>query len=148
MIQTSSAQLRCRYAVSSGFEIAGRDAALGELALLLERAASSSGLTRVDCQKPQTDTPLPYDELIEFITIERIDGLLCLLYEPRFLRIVGGAESLHLFAENIKSLISEGWADLHVEYFPGHFFLAPASEPLVIVPSHTTVTGSDGNGCG
>jgi hypothetical protein len=54
--------------------------------------------------------------------------------EDDMVRVVGGQTGLETLAENIRIFAGDAGSPddhLHIDYYPGHFFLAEDSEPLV-----------------
>ncbi len=57
--------------------------------------------------------------------------------EGEILVISGDAAGRALLADNLLGMASaEGGGHLHVDYFPGHFYLAEGSLPLVVSSPH------------
>ncbi|MGW9032844.1 Imm32 family immunity protein [Streptomyces sp. NPDC055722] len=53
--------------------------------------------------------------------------------ERRILVISGDSASRAVLAENLRDMATaEGGGHLHIDYFPGHFYLAEGSLPLVV----------------
>jgi len=85
--------------------------------------------------------PTPYDSVLSRISVKT--GGEQPLYIARTgatLRIEGSRRTVEIFASNLESLVRQASerangsvrAHLHVEYYPGHYFLDERSEPLVI----------------
>ncbi|MEU3606428.1 hypothetical protein AB0E83_13385 [Streptomyces sp. NPDC035033] len=57
--------------------------------------------------------------------------------ERQILVISGDSASRAVFADNLRGMASaEDGGHLHVDYFPGHFYLAEGSLPLVVNSPH------------
>lgn len=82
--------------------------------------------------------PFPYSRSLSEIEVREISGgAVNISWDGSSLKIRGGRSALDLLADNIGSFASEA-ADsdhLHIEYFPGHFYLSPESESLVLAIS-------------
>jgi hypothetical protein len=61
-------------------------------------------------------------------------GRAAIWLEHQALRIEGGREAMDILALNIEGFAAEGGLDshLHIEYLPGHDYLARRSKPLVV----------------
>lgn len=63
--------------------------------------------------------------------------LICRDAERQFLVISGDSAGRAVLAENLQSMATaEGGGHLHVDYFPGHDYLAEGSLPLVVESPH------------
>ena len=80
--------------------------------------------------------PSPYSRSLEIIEFCRRSGKVCisLVQDKSSLMIKGDTESLDVFADNIDEFASkaDSGTHLHIEYYPGHYYLAEGSESLVI----------------
>lgn len=57
--------------------------------------------------------------------------------EEQILVISGDSASRAVLAENLQAMAAaEGGGHLHIDYFPGHFYLAEGSVPLVVNSPH------------
>ena len=80
--------------------------------------------------------PFPYSRALSTIESTRTSGdlVISLSTDSHALTFSGGSEELESLASTIMGFAEEGddSAHLHVEYVPGHEYLSPNSEPLVI----------------
>ncbi|MFI7203384.1 MULTISPECIES: Imm32 family immunity protein [Micromonospora] len=110
-------------------ELSGTDRELRDLAA---RLRSGRGRIPLDVG----GDPAPYDKALPAIEFERTEGNLMISYlsDRDALRIEGGAEELEVFASVLEEFGDEGdiTAHIHVEHVPGHEYLSPRTEPLVI----------------
>jgi hypothetical protein len=64
------------------------------------------------------------------------DGPLTITQEGGWIALSGAAEHCALLAENVASFASEAHSaegtHMHIEYFPGHYYLGAESLPLVV----------------
>jgi|SRR5882672_3156784 hypothetical protein len=83
----------------------------------------------------QTGSPAPYDKLLAAMVVEHAPG-----QSVRFsvtaddnLRVAGDKKKMEILAKNVESFAKESPDNhhSHEEYFPGHFYLAPDSFPVV-----------------
>jgi hypothetical protein len=84
--------------------------------------------------------PSPYDNALVEIAVKRRPAqaaTITLARETHALEISGDEASLAVLAENLGEFGAESTPDehMHIEYFPGHFYLGPNSHPLVAVLS-------------
>lgn len=63
--------------------------------------------------------------------------LICLDPERQILVISGDSDGRAALADNLRAMASaEDGGHLHVDYFPGHFYLTEGSVPLVVNSPH------------
>lgn len=103
-----------------------------ELIDLSMRLKSVSGQT---VSANQTGSPTPYDRFLAGILIEDTPGqsVIFNVTKDNFLRISGDRRKIDILAKNVESFARESDDNQHSheEYFPGHFYLAPESLPVV-----------------
>jgi len=117
---------------SSGIDLEGTSASLIELA---ERVQRSEGHETLELSIPSAPAS-PYSGYLRSLQIEIGEGSVQILRDHDRLYIKGTPEKIEILAENIASLASQKSSysveHLHIEYFPGHFYLTEGSEPLVL----------------
>ncbi|RJQ70244.1 hypothetical protein D5S17_29495 [Pseudonocardiaceae bacterium YIM PH 21723] len=118
------------YADNGELEISGDRAELGELAGVLSRGYG-------ELQGEAVDDLKPYDRslgLVRVVVREREGVSLEVLEDEETLLIAGTREGLAILGKNVKGLsVSGGQGEhLHIEYFPGHFYLTEDSLPVVV----------------
>jgi hypothetical protein len=120
------------YSTSGALELRGSSQGLVELADIVRAEESiSEALLTVN----QGLTADPYDHLLSSIRVCKSDGPVIVARDGSSLEISGSLEALKPLAENIELLAkekSETSSHIHIEYYPGHFFLSPSSAPLVV----------------
>jgi hypothetical protein len=114
-------------------ELGGTSFEYGELARLVLAGKGCLPLAAVA-------DPSPYDNALVEITVVRRPAqaaTITFVRETRTLEISGDEASLTVLAENLSEFGAESTPDehLHIEYFPGHFYLGSTSHPLVAVLS-------------
>jgi hypothetical protein len=111
-------------------KISGTRAQLRELA----RRLRSDGDGRITLYS--VSDPSPYSRSLETIEFCRRSGKVCisLVHDKSSLILKGDTESLDVFADNIDEFASEAdfGTHLHIEHYPGHYYLEEGSESLVI----------------
>ncbi|HET6382452.1 MAG TPA: hypothetical protein VFJ58_03590 [Armatimonadota bacterium] len=122
---------RCSAAL--GAELAGSATALADFAgLLLAGAADAVYSLTV----PDDASPNPYDAILVGLRIIHSGGLALIRRQDRLLLVRGSAVNLGSIAAGVRDLCGAPHvpeAHVHEEYYPGHLYLDPESEPLVIV---------------
>ncbi|MFI0351728.1 hypothetical protein [Actinomadura sp. 9N407] len=87
-----------------------------------------------------SSTPSPRSDALAGIVVEGTAGpgvLVHLDSERRFLVISGDSAGREVLADNLRGMASaEDGGHLHIDYFPGHFYLAEGSVPLVVISPH------------
>jgi len=129
--------LACRYSALAGFEIIASEADILFLVNTITQSADIEDETRVLCQNADL-TLAPYDEAVSDIRINSASGHLQIIHLPSTLRLLGDSPSLRLLAENLEAITGGSSPHLHVEYYPGHFFIAEGSEPLIVTKAART----------
>ncbi|NEC90218.1 hypothetical protein [Streptomyces sp. SID12501] len=85
-------------------------------------------------------TSLPGSTALTGIRVDRTSGPGALIRrdtEQQILVISGDSASRAVLAENLQAMATaEDGGHLHLEYFPGHFYLAEGSVPLVVNSPH------------
>src|SRR5215217_7189566 len=86
--------------------------------------------------------PTPYDGVLSRLSVKiRSEQPLYIGRTGTTLRIEGSQRTLETFASNLESLARQGSEQhpmgtarvhLHLDYYPGHYFLDESSEPIVI----------------
>jgi hypothetical protein len=103
-----------------------------ELLELVRGIRSSGGIWPLDTG----GDPSPYSRALASVEMRRTSGKATVRYvsNQEALEIQGGRKELELLASNIGDFAVAGdlSAHLHIEYFPGHDYLAEDSEALVI----------------
>jgi hypothetical protein len=83
----------------------------------------------------QTGSPAPYDKLLAAVTVEHVPGqsVRFSVVADNNLHIAGDKRKMEILATNVESFARESPDNhhSHEEYFPGHFYLAPDSFPIV-----------------
>jgi hypothetical protein len=122
--------LRCRGSLPSGLEIAGSQDALKQLANWIDAGAGA-----LSFEKPET-SPAPYERWLARLTVAASQHPLVKIgIEDDTVCVVGGQTGLATLAENIRIFADDAGSPdehLHIDYYPGHFFLAEESVPLVV----------------
>ena len=122
--------LRCRRSLRSGLEIAGSRDALKQLASWI---AAGGGSLSFD--KPET-SPAPYERWLDRLAVTASQhSLVTIGIQDDTVRVVGDQTGLATLAENIRIFAGDAGSPddhLHIDYYPGHFFLAEESVPLVV----------------
>ena len=122
-----------RFALDGEIEVAGDGAALRSLA---ERLLVSSGVT-VSLDPLAADAMRPYDGALTTVTV-RPEGREAVSVRRRGHRLVirGGRENLAILAANVRFLAdcaATSGGHLHLDYHPGHAYLAKGTQPVVII---------------
>lgn len=103
-----------------------------ELNRLADAVAEGEGLL--------SSTPSPGGDALAGIVVKRAAGpgvLVHLDSERQFLVISGDAAGRAVLADNLRGMASaEDGGHLHIDYFPGHFYLSEGSLPLVVNSPH------------
>jgi hypothetical protein len=109
-------------------ELSGTSAELLQLARALR---SGRGRFPLDA----AGDPAPYSRALESLESVRTAGKVVVSADPVSLRVAGDAEALESLASVLTALADEGdlAGHLHLEYLPGHEFVSPRSEPLVVM---------------
>lgn len=83
-----------------------------------------------------SSTPSPGRDALAGIEVRKTVGpgvLVHLDSERQFLVISGDSAGRAVLADNLRGMASaEDGGHLHIDYFPGHFYLAEGSLPLVV----------------
>ena len=118
--------------------VEGTSQALATLAAGLREA---SPVVELPLNLPSAREIGAYSGFLTTIRISTVDQPVEVLRDGFVLQIRGSRSKLGLVASNIESLITSEEVvptrgrippHLHMEFYPGHFFLHPDSEPLVI----------------
>ena len=118
-----------RYASRTGeVKVLGTRDDLHHLASLVK-----AGRGEVPCC--EDNTPGPYNKTLSTVTIFNTPGrnVVLSVTDRGTLLIDGDMTKLSVFAKNISGFAEAAGAQehMHVEYFPGHFYLGPESAPVV-----------------
>jgi len=83
--------------------------------------------------KPPIELKAPHQNFADSLKIEIIGDRIVILLDKNKVIITGSEEMFKKLAQNIE-FASENTASkhLHVEFYPGHFFLDSKSAPLII----------------
>jgi hypothetical protein len=107
-------------------------ASAAELNRLASAVAEGEGLL--------SSTPSPGSGALAGILVKRTAGpgvLVHLDSERQLLVISGDTAGRAVLADNLRGMASaEDGGHLHIDYFPGHFYLAEGSLPLVVNSPH------------
>jgi hypothetical protein len=81
--------------------------------------------------------PTPYIGYAKSLKLEAIQGNVCVSRTGDEIAICGSPEKLAILARNIGYLAEQQSSDdrgehLHIEYYPGHFYLSAESLPMVV----------------
>ena len=80
--------------------------------------------------------PSPYDRSLSRVVIRSGSGkvVVTLMNDGQSLLVCGGDEFMEVLAANIDGFAEDGirGEHAHIEYFPGHYYLAEEAEPLVL----------------
>ena len=94
----------------------------------------------------QVSNPFPYTRSLLRIEFQQASGKIRMSSsgDGEYLAVEGKAESLSLLAENIEGFALGADQDdhLHVDYFPGHDYLAEESGSLVVAISSDAIQAS------
>ncbi|GAB1817976.1 Imm32 family immunity protein [Herbidospora sp. RD11066] len=102
-----------------------------ELRALAQSLRSGTGR----CDLSENREPAPYSRSLSGLEFQEAPGDSIRLWaRGSSLRICGGRGALDLLSENIEEFATgaDHSDHLHLDYFPGHAYLAPDSDPLVI----------------
>lgn len=98
-------------------------------AVLREGAETSVPLNRVPF-------PSPYDRSLARVVVRGGSGkvVVSLMDDEQSLLITGSCEFMAVLAANIEGFAQDGalGEHAHIEYFPGHYYLAAEAESLVL----------------
>ncbi len=117
------------------------DPAYGEVDL----TASAEELHRLASAVTQGEglvsaTPSPDDHALAGIEVRESPGpgVLILLDSPRQLLVISGDPAARaVLAENLHGMAdAEDGGHLHIDHYPGHFYLAEGSVPLIVNSPH------------
>jgi len=115
----------------SGTDIEGTARALLELS---KRVLEIKGHEVFELNLPSVP-PSPYFGYLKSLHIDLNEGNVHIGRDNESMHIRGSAEKIGILADNIASLALQESnsisAHSHIEYYPGHFYLAEESEPLV-----------------
>lgn len=121
------------YTTDKSVELAGNASALLELAARL--GADEPTKTYV-LTVPLIGSPAPYDGFLEAIRIIQRDGPVEISREGKDLVITGSPDNLSALSLDISSIPDQTYSGvaphIHVEYYPGHPYLASSALPMVI----------------
>ena len=82
---------------------------------------------------PSKDAPNPYPGLADRLVIQTTNGSVLITRDASRIGITGSSEKLNALAKNIDFAARNAQSKhQHLEFYPGHFFLAPDSVPLII----------------
>jgi hypothetical protein len=80
--------------------------------------------------------PSPYSGYLRSLQIDVSEGNVHIWRDDLCICIIGSEEKMGILASNIASLATQksnySSEHSHVEYYPGHFYLAEGAEPLVL----------------
>lgn len=89
---------------------------------------------------PADKSAAPFHGFLAKLAIEICDGKVVIKHDHETLRIRGATEDLKRFADNIRWLALKDSSaaglprdHVHIEHYPDHFYLAPDSDPLILV---------------
>jgi hypothetical protein len=101
-----------------------------ELRRLAEALRSGQGRWRLDT----AGDPAPYSRALASLEAVRTAGLLVVSADLASLRLAGDRAYCTALASVLTGFAEEGdlSGHLHLEHLPGHAYLSPCSEPLVI----------------
>jgi hypothetical protein len=105
------------------------------------QAVRDAGITRVYRLQLPSAPAAPYAGYLTSLRLEPSSGNVCLSLRNNQLIVQGARERLATFADNVEFLSNSAGpvrfgacADhLHIEYYPGHFYLDEKSIPLVVI---------------
>ena len=116
----------------------------GELTKLAEILQSDGGSVSLSSY----GDPSPYDFMLKRLEVTLTSGAIVIrcLTDSGVLQIRGGAAQFELLALNVQDYADEGdsMSHLHIDYFPGHDYLAESSESLVIALLADASSAMDG----
>jgi hypothetical protein len=124
--------LVARYDRRGGVEVAGRPDDLRRLSDLL---LSEDGKAAFDLTVPRAEDAAPYDGFLSSMSVETADQKARITRRGDSVRVVGSRVALTSLARSIEFIASNGdtkSAHIHVEFYEGHRFLEPDSEPLTV----------------
>lgn len=111
----------------------------------VDLSASAEELTRLASAVAQgegllSSTSSPGGNALAGVEVRKTSGPGVLIHrdaEQQILVISGDSASRAVLAENLQAMATaEGGGHLHIDYFPGHFYLAEGSLPLVVNSPH------------
>jgi hypothetical protein len=125
--------MRVRWSPEEGLDLGGDHAemrALHDLALATATGGSGDACVSADTH----GDPAPYASFLSALEFRRLEGPLVIRVADRgVLEVTGGPESLKGFASFLSfDDAARPGAHSHVEFYEGHPFISPASEPLVV----------------
>ncbi|MGV9213825.1 Imm32 family immunity protein [Micromonospora sp. RB23] len=114
------------YSAAEGIDIVG---ARAELCHLAELVASGGELSLA---------PSAHSRHLRGVLVEVTQGPVVIGVDGRhYFSIHGGAESRSLLADLLRQVANmDDGGHVHLEYFEGHYFLAPDSVPLIVNSPH------------
>ncbi|WP_406328341.1 hypothetical protein [Streptomyces sp. NBC_00203] len=111
----------------------------------VDLSASAEELTRLATAVAQgeglvSSTSSPGSDALAGVEVKETSGPGVLIHrdaERQILVISGDSASRAVLAENLRDMATaEDGGHLHIDYFPGHFYLAEGSLPLVVNSPH------------
>jgi hypothetical protein len=82
------------------------------------------------------EPPNPYERWLDSIAIEpELVPQVVIARLGSQLVLRGGRRSLHVLADNVESFAQTAYGQnshIHIEYYPGHFYLRESSVPVVV----------------
>jgi|SRR6266852_6227793 len=126
---------------SDEIELTGTADALVHFARCLLRADS---VTEIPLAIPDGMSAAPFDGFLSKARVEIRSGKVLLKHDETILGISGSIEDLKQFSTNIESFakniprkaVGTLRDHIHIEYYPDHFYLAPGSDPLILVKEY------------
>ena len=127
----------------SSVELEGTAEALHELSQVIRELVEAKDLSLA---LPST-SPTPYLGYLESVRIEQGTGKVCISRTGNQVLISGSPEMLTILSHNIESMpeLQRRPASgmdrdhVHIEYYPGHFYLKEESVPLVFTKCASSV---------
>jgi len=115
-------------------------ASADELSRLAAAVAEGEGLLGSVCSPGSAGSSGSSGDALAGVEVEATSGpgvLVRFVPERRILVISGDYAGRAVLADNVRAMAcAEDGGHLHIEYFPGHFYLAEGSVPLVVVSPH------------
>lgn len=129
--------LTIQYSASNNLLLEATLEGLSELAGILE---DNSEKTQCKLLVPAEAVAKSYEGFLTDLHIVKSDGALKIYHNPSVLMISGSPSNCSILAANLNFLQEEALSQpqlqsvlhWHIDYFPGHFYLDPVSEPAVV----------------
>lgn len=114
-----------------GIDLRGDEKSLRALGLRLRNIREGIELP---LHVPLGESPAPYTSFATKLSIKPSTGPVCVEREQDSIVLKGDGAKLEVLAQNFETAAGMSVRDdhLHIEFYPGHYFLAAESLPLVV----------------